>query len=78
MAPTANTLVLSGVILAIIGVVGLAIPVFTTAQTKDVAVIGDLKMQTQEDTAHTIPPLVSGSALVLGVTLVAGGFYRRA
>lgn len=67
----------AGVILVLLGLLGFAIPYFTTQQTKDVAKIGDLKVQTTESTPHVIPPLVSGGALVLGVVLIGAGFYRK-
>jgi len=56
---------------------GFAIPIFTTEQTKDVAKVGDLKLQTTESTSHVIPPFLSGGALVLGVVLIGAGFYRK-
>jgi len=65
-----------GALFALLGIAGLAIPVFTTQQTTDVAKIGDLKIQTQEDTSHAIPPLVGGGALVLGIVLMGSGFFR--
>ena len=72
-----NGLIMGGVALALLGLIGLAIPVFTTQQTKEVAKIGDLKVQTTENTAHVIPPLVSEGALALGVILIGAGLYRR-
>jgi len=77
MGGSFNALMLSGALLALLGVAGLVTPIFITEQTKDVASIGDLKIQTQEDTAHSIPPLVSGTALVLGLILIGGAVYRR-
>lgn len=77
MGRSTNILVILGALLALLGIVGLAIPVFTTTQTNEVARIGDLKIQTQENTSHAIPPLVSGGALVLGIILVGGGLFRR-
>ena len=77
MGRSTNILVILGALLALLGIVGLAIPVFTTTQTNEVARIGDLKIQTQENTSHAVPPLVSGSALVLGIILVGGGLFRR-
>jgi hypothetical protein len=77
MGRSTNILVILGALLALLGVVGLAIPVFTTTQTNEVARLGDLKIQTQENTSHAVPPLVSGSALVLGIILVGGGLFRR-
>jgi hypothetical protein len=72
-----NGLIMSGVALAVLGLIGLAIPVFTTQQTKEVAKVGDLKLQTTENEAHVIPPLLSGGALALGIVLIGAGFYRR-
>jgi hypothetical protein len=67
---------IGGVILVLLGLLGFAIPYFTTQQTKDVAKIGDLKIQTTESKSHTIPLLVSGGALALGVVLI-GAFRGR-
>jgi len=72
-----NGLVIGGVILVLLGLLGFAIPIFTTQQTKEVAKIGDLKLQTTESTAHVIPPMVSGGALVLGIVLIGAGLYTR-
>ena len=70
-------LMIGGAVLVLLGLLGFAIPIFTTQQTKDVARIGDLKLQTTESTAYVIPPLVSGGAIVLGVVLIGAGFYRK-
>jgi hypothetical protein len=70
-------LMIAGAVLVLLGLVGYAIPIFTTQQTKDVAKIGDLKVQATEHTEYVIPPIVSGGALVLGVVLIGAGFYRR-
>jgi hypothetical protein len=72
-----NGLMIIGAFLALLGLIGLAIPVFTTRETRDVARIGDLKVQATQDTAHIVPPLVSGGALVVGIVLMGAGFYRR-
>ena len=40
-------------VLALLGIVGLAIPVFTTSQTKDVAKLGDFKIQSTEEALRT-------------------------
>jgi hypothetical protein len=77
MERTMNMLMISGAILALLGLTGLAIPVFATHQTTEVAKIGDLKIDSQENTLHTIPPLLSGGALVLGIILIGGGLYQR-
>jgi hypothetical protein len=72
-----NGLTVGGVALVLLGLVGFAIPIFTTQQTKDVAKIGDLKLQSTESTSHVIPPIVSGGALVLGAVMIGAGFYRK-
>ncbi len=68
---------IAGAILVVLGLIGLAVPIITTQQTKDVAKVGDLKIQTTESTAHTIPPLLSGGVLALGVVLIGAGFFQR-
>lgn len=77
MSRSLNVLMICGALLALLGVAGLVSPMFTTHQTKDVASVGDLKVQTKEDTTHVVPPMVSGGALVLGLILIGGGFYKR-
>ena len=72
-----NGVMMSGVALAVLGLIGLAIPVFTTQETKEVAKIGDLKIQTTENESHVVPPIVAGGVLVLGIVLVGAGLYRR-
>jgi hypothetical protein len=77
MGRSLNALVISGVIFVILGITGLAIPVFTTQQTTEVAKIGDLKIDARENQVHAIPPLASVGALILGIVLIGGGLYRR-
>jgi hypothetical protein len=70
-------LMIGGAVLLLLGLLGFAVPYFTTQQTKDVAKVGDLKLQTTEQTTYAVPPLVSGGAMVLGVVLLGAGLYRR-
>jgi uncharacterized membrane protein len=72
-----NGLIIIGLMLVVLGVVGLAIPVFTTQETKEVARIGDLTLQNTEDTSHTIPPLLAGGALIVGLILMGTGLYQK-
>jgi uncharacterized membrane protein len=72
-----NGLIIIGLVLVVLGVVGFAIPVFTTQETKEVARIGDLTLQNTEDTSHTIPPLLAGGALIAGLVLIGAGLYRK-
>jgi len=72
-----NGLTIAGAALILLGLVGFAIPIFTTQQTKEVARVGDLKLQATESTSHVIPPIVSGGALVLGLVLIGAGLYQK-
>ena len=74
---TMNGLTIAGVAFVLLGLVGFAIPIFTTQQTKEVARVGDLKLQATESTSHVIPPILSGGAVVLGVVLIGAGFYQK-
>lgn len=71
-----NKLVLIGIVLAILGIVGFAIPAFTTQHTEEVVKVGDLKLQATEKERHTIPPAVSGGVLLLGVVLIGAGVMQ--
>lgn len=72
-----NGLVIAGAIIALIGALLIAVPVFTTEQTKEVAKIGDLKLTTKEETSYVVPPFVGPSVLVIGVILMGMGFVVR-
>jgi hypothetical protein len=72
-----NGLMMFGAVLALLGLIGLAIPVFTTHQTTDVAKVGDLKLQATQNTSYVIPPLVSGGAVALGIVLIGAGLRRQ-
>jgi len=72
-----NGLIIIGLMLVVLGVVGFAIPVFTTQETKEVARIGDLTLQNTEDTSHTIPPLLAGGALIVGLALIGASLSRK-
>jgi hypothetical protein len=72
-----NGLKIGGAVLIVLGLLGFAVPMFTTEQTKDVAKVGDLKLQTTESTTHVVPSLLSGGALVLGVVLLGAGLYQK-
>ena len=77
MPSSKNTMIMVGAVLALLGTAGLAVPEFNTQQQKDVATVGDLKIQTQEKTPHTIPPLLAGGVLLVGVVLIGGGLLRQ-
>jgi hypothetical protein len=66
-----------GALLALLGILGLAIPAFTSSQTKDIVKLGDIKVQTTERSTHVIPQALSVGALVLGVILMGAGVYAK-
>ena len=72
-----NGLMVVGAILVLVGILGFAIPVFTTQRTEEVARIGDLKLQNTEDISHRIPSILSGGVLVLGIVLIGTSLYRN-
>lgn len=66
-----------GAVLVLLGLLGLAVPVFSTQHTQNVAQLGDLKVQTTATNWYTVPPLVSGGAVVLGIVLIGVGAASR-
>ena len=56
---------------------GFAYPVFTTSHNEEVAKLGSFKLQTQKETHHMIPPIVSGGFLGLGAFVIAAGVPTR-
>jgi hypothetical protein len=70
-------IVLIGAVIAFLGLLGLAIPVFSTSQTKDIAKIGDLKIQANEVTSHAVPPMLAAGTLVIGLMLVGAGYLKH-
>ena len=73
-----NKLAILGIVLVFVGLLGFAIPYFTTQHTENVARVGDLKLQTTETDHHSIPPLLAGGVLLLGLVLTGVGLTRRA
>jgi hypothetical protein len=63
-----------GALLALLGILGLAIPAFTTSQTKDIAKVGDLST---EHSTHVIPQALSVGAIALGIILIGAGVYGK-
>jgi hypothetical protein len=77
MGRSTQILTIVGAVLVVLGAVGLAVPVFATDQTTEVANIGGLSIDAKERSFHSIPPLVSGGVLLLGIVLVGSGLYGR-
>jgi len=72
-----NSIIWLGTVLTLLGILGLAIPIFTTSQTEDVIKLGDLKVQNTKTTYHVVPQTLSAGALVLGVVLIGAGIYSK-
>ena len=53
-----SSLLMIGAILALAGVLAIAVPVFSTEQNKEVAKLGDVHITAREETQHVIPPFV--------------------
>jgi hypothetical protein len=70
-------IVMVGAILALLGLLGLVVPEFTTHETKNVVSLGDLKIQANEPTQHSIPPIASGAAMIVGLVLLGSGLYQK-
>ncbi len=66
-----------GAVIVLLGMLGLAIPVFTTSQTEDVAKIGSVSIQSTEQSVHTVPQVLSASVLIFGLLLIGAGLYPR-
>jgi hypothetical protein len=63
-----------GVALIILGFIGLIVGGFGYNKTDEIAKVGDLKMQVVEKKHVSLPPFVSGAAILVGaVLLFAGG-----
>jgi ABC-type dipeptide/oligopeptide/nickel transport system permease subunit len=66
-----------GTLLALLGILGLAIPAFTISRTKDVVKLGNLRIQSTTQSTHVVPPALCAGVLVLGVILIGAGLYRN-
>lgn len=77
MASPKSGLMIVGAIVALLGVLAIAIPAFTTEQTKDVAKLGDLKLTANEQTTHVVPPFIGPAALGIGIVLMGAAFIGR-
>lgn len=72
-----KALVILGAILLVLGVIGFAMPVFTATQNKDVAKVGDLKIQAKETDTHVIPPIAAAAILAVGAVMLGVGALNR-
>jgi hypothetical protein len=66
-----------GGLFVLLGILGLAIPRFTTSQTTDIASIGDIKVQNTTISHHMVSQPLTIAALILGAALIGTGAYAR-
>lgn len=62
-----------GAVLLLLGIIGMAMPFFTTQDTHQVAKLGDLSVHSTQQTTHVIPVQVSIGAIVIGIVLLGAG-----
>jgi hypothetical protein len=77
MSKKMGALAIAGVVLAGLGLVGFAIPVFFTSETHEVARLGPLNITATETNQHFIPPLLSAALLLAGAVLFAFSFFQK-
>ncbi|HUY28067.1 MAG TPA: hypothetical protein VMV27_11660 [Candidatus Binataceae bacterium] len=66
-----------GVCIALLAILGLAVPAFTTSQTRNVASLGDVKLQSTQQSTHVVPVALSVGGLILGFVLIGAGMYSK-
>lgn len=65
-----------GIILVILGLVGFVLGGVTFTQTEEVADLGSVEVEREEQRAVNIPPLVSGGAVAVGLAFIVAGFMK--
>ena len=70
-------LVVIGLILAVLGIVALAVPSFTYFTTDRVADVGFFKIDISRPHTIVLNPIVGGIALVAGIVLVLVGIRSK-
>jgi hypothetical protein len=66
-----------GGLLALLGILGLAFPRYTTTQTTDLASVANIKFQNKTISHHMVSQPLSIAALLLGFALIGAGAYAR-
>jgi len=66
-----------GAVIVLLGMLGLAIPVFTTSGTENLAQVGSVQIQDTEQSMPVIPQILSAGVLVLGLLMIGAGLYPK-
>ncbi len=69
---------IAGAVLIALGLVGLVMGGIPYRKTTNVAEFGDLKMQVKEEKQFTVPPIVSGIAILAGAAMMFGARSKPA
>lgn len=72
-----RALTIVGIILVVLGIAGFVIQGITVTSTEEVADIGPLEIQEEQQETYPIPPLASGAAILVGVILAVVGARQR-
>lgn len=72
-----SPLLVIGAVLVGLGLIGFAVPMFTTQETTELARLGELKLESTQTTTHVFPPLLVGGVLAVGILLLGAGLYRK-
>jgi uncharacterized membrane protein YidH (DUF202 family) len=70
-------LVIVGIILVVVGVIALAYGSFSFTTTEKVAEVGPLKLEKEKKQRLSIPPIIGGAVVVVGVVLIVAGARSR-
>jgi H+/Cl- antiporter ClcA len=77
MGKKMGALAIAGIVLAGLGLVGFAIPVFFTTETHDIVKLGPLNVTATETSQHFVPPVLSAGLLLVGAILFAVSFFQK-
>ena len=73
-----KSMMLLGIVLAVLGVLGLAYQGFSYTRQKSVIDVGPIHATADEREHVPLPPIVGGLAVAAGVVLIAFGAKQRA
>jgi len=71
-----NSMVTVGIVIAILGGLGLAIESVSWDEEKTFVEVGEFEASATVEESRTIPPLLAGGVLVLGLGVTAVGAIR--